>query len=271
MTGTASLALLDEQPAHPRRGGPPVARWSPTAWSTPSRRSSTASARPTRSSSACAARVWRRTRPAWPTGADDGVVVHREDGLGPDQLRDLAQAVAAPRGPGGGRGRLPRRGQGGVAVASGDDAVDAGVTAKELAQLVGGRGRRLGRAGRGRRIRPRRRSTACWPRPDAGSALTRCGWPEPRAGGGGRPRRAPHRRGRLRRHRDPGVPAVHHRAQRGRRRDAGRRWRPWSRRWGPTHVVVGLPAQPRRSARPGRPGGPGRGGRAGPACWRPAG
>ncbi len=72
--------------------------------------------------------------------APRGVVVHRQDGATPDQLRDLAQAirhhgarVVVVAGSAGGS-------KVGVAVASGDSAVDAGVTAKELAQLVGGGG-----------------------------------------------------------------------------------------------------------------------------------
>jgi alanyl-tRNA synthetase len=72
--------------------------------------------------------------------ADGGVVVHRQDGATPDQLRDLAQAirrhgarVVVVAGAAGGS-------KVGVAVASGDATVDAGVTAKELAQLVGGGG-----------------------------------------------------------------------------------------------------------------------------------
>jgi len=72
--------------------------------------------------------------------ARHGVVVHRQDGLVPDQLRDLAQAVRRH----GVRvvvvAGSPDGSKVGVAVASGDDAVDAGVTAKELAQLVGGGG-----------------------------------------------------------------------------------------------------------------------------------
>jgi alanyl-tRNA synthetase len=72
--------------------------------------------------------------------APGGVVVHREDGLDPDQLRDLAQAtrrhgarlVVVAGSPDGSKVS--------VTVASGDDGVDAGVTAKELAQLVGGGG-----------------------------------------------------------------------------------------------------------------------------------
>ncbi|HTZ09233.1 MAG TPA: alanine--tRNA ligase [Acidimicrobiales bacterium] len=72
--------------------------------------------------------------------AQDGVVVHREDGLAPDLLRDLAQAI---------RGRGPRvvvvagspdGAKAGVAVASGDEAVHAGTLVKELAALVGGGG-----------------------------------------------------------------------------------------------------------------------------------
>ena len=73
-------------------------------------------------------------------GADGGVVVHRQDGLLPDQLRDLAQAV---RGHGARVVVVAGSADGtkvGVAVASGDPNVDAGVTAKELAQLVGGGG-----------------------------------------------------------------------------------------------------------------------------------
>jgi alanyl-tRNA synthetase len=72
--------------------------------------------------------------------AAGGVLVHREDGLSPDQLRDLVQAI-------GRRGARvvvvagsPDGAKVGVAVASADDAVDAGRTAKELAQLVGGGG-----------------------------------------------------------------------------------------------------------------------------------
>jgi alanyl-tRNA synthetase len=72
--------------------------------------------------------------------ADDGVVVHREDGLSGDQLRDLAQAVRR-------RGARvvvvagsPDGTKAAVAVASGDQAVDAGQTVRELARLVGGGG-----------------------------------------------------------------------------------------------------------------------------------
>jgi len=72
--------------------------------------------------------------------ADDGVVVHREDGLSADQLRDLAQAVRR-------RGARvvvvagsPDGSKAAVAVASGDEAVDAGHTVRELARLVGGGG-----------------------------------------------------------------------------------------------------------------------------------
>ena len=72
--------------------------------------------------------------------AEDGVVVHRQDGATPDQLRDLAQAMTRH----GARvvvvAGSPDGSKVGVAVASGDKAVDAGVTAKELAQLVGGGG-----------------------------------------------------------------------------------------------------------------------------------
>ena len=72
--------------------------------------------------------------------AENGVAVHRQDGLSADQLRDLAQAVR-------GRGARvvvvagsPDGARAAVAVASGDGAVDAGVTVKELAQVVGGGG-----------------------------------------------------------------------------------------------------------------------------------
>jgi len=72
--------------------------------------------------------------------ASGGVVVHRQDGLVADQLRDLAHAirrhgvrVVVVAG-------SPDGSKVGVAVASADAAVDAGVTAKELAQLVGGGG-----------------------------------------------------------------------------------------------------------------------------------
>ena len=72
--------------------------------------------------------------------AQDGVVVHRHDGLAPEQLRDLAQAIGRQ----GGRvvvvAGSPDGSKVAVAVASGDQAVDAGVTAKMLAQLVGGGG-----------------------------------------------------------------------------------------------------------------------------------
>ncbi|HLI73498.1 MAG TPA: alanine--tRNA ligase [Acidimicrobiales bacterium] len=72
-------------------------------------------------------------------GDVDGVVVHREDGLAGEQLRDLARAVH-------------RRGPRAVVVAGTPDGVkvavavatggtpDAGATVKELAQLVGGGG-----------------------------------------------------------------------------------------------------------------------------------
>jgi alanyl-tRNA synthetase len=72
--------------------------------------------------------------------AESGVVVHREDGYTPDQLRDLAQAVRRH----GARvvvvAGSPDGSKVGVAVASGDPALDAGATAKELAQVVGGGG-----------------------------------------------------------------------------------------------------------------------------------
>jgi alanyl-tRNA synthetase len=72
--------------------------------------------------------------------AVDGVLVQRQDGLSPDQLRDLAHAVRRH----GARvvvvAGSPDGAKVGVAVASGDDAVEAGVLVKELAQLVGGGG-----------------------------------------------------------------------------------------------------------------------------------
>ncbi|MDR3649260.1 MAG: alanine--tRNA ligase [Acidimicrobiales bacterium] len=72
--------------------------------------------------------------------AENGVVVHRQDGLPSEQLRDLAQAVQRH----GARVVVVAGSPGGskvaVAVASGDQAVDAGSTAKELAQMVGGGG-----------------------------------------------------------------------------------------------------------------------------------
>jgi len=72
--------------------------------------------------------------------AEGGVVVHRQDGATADQLRDLAQAIVRH----GARVAVVAGSPGGskvsVAVASGDGSVDAGVTVKELAQLVGGGG-----------------------------------------------------------------------------------------------------------------------------------
>jgi alanyl-tRNA synthetase len=72
--------------------------------------------------------------------AVNGVLVDRQDGLSPDQLRDLAQAVRRH----GARvvvvAGSPDGSKVGVAVASSDDAVEAGVLVKELAQLVGGGG-----------------------------------------------------------------------------------------------------------------------------------
>ncbi len=72
-------------------------------------------------------------------GDVDGVVVHREDGLAGEQLRDLARAVHR-RGP---RAVVvagtPDGVKVAVAVATGG-APDAGATVKELAQLVGGGG-----------------------------------------------------------------------------------------------------------------------------------
>ena len=72
--------------------------------------------------------------------AEGGVVVHRQDGFPADQLRELAQAVRRH----GARvvvvAGSPDGAKVAVAVASGDGAVDAGSTAKELAQLVGGGG-----------------------------------------------------------------------------------------------------------------------------------
>jgi alanyl-tRNA synthetase len=70
---------------------------------------------------------------------DDGVVVHREDGLSADQLRDLARAVQR-RGPhvvvvAG----TPDGAKVALAVAS-SGPVDAGATVRELAQFVGGGG-----------------------------------------------------------------------------------------------------------------------------------
>jgi alanyl-tRNA synthetase len=72
--------------------------------------------------------------------AEGGVVVHRADRAAPDQLRDLANAIRRH----GARvvvvAGSPDGSKVGLAVASGDESVDAGVTAKELAQLVGGGG-----------------------------------------------------------------------------------------------------------------------------------
>jgi alanyl-tRNA synthetase len=72
--------------------------------------------------------------------APGGVVVHREDGLVPEHLRTLADAVRRH----GARvvvvAGSPDGSKVNVAVASDDKGVDAGVTAKELAQLVGGGG-----------------------------------------------------------------------------------------------------------------------------------
>jgi len=72
--------------------------------------------------------------------AVDGVVVHREDGLVPEMLRDLAQAIVRHGAKVVVVAGSPDGSKVGLAVASGDDDVDAGVTAKELAQLVGGGG-----------------------------------------------------------------------------------------------------------------------------------
>jgi alanyl-tRNA synthetase len=73
-------------------------------------------------------------------GAPGGVVVHREDGLVAEHLRALADAVRHH----GARvvvvAGSPDGSKVNVAVASDDKGVDAGVTAKELAQLVGGGG-----------------------------------------------------------------------------------------------------------------------------------
>jgi len=72
--------------------------------------------------------------------AEHGVVVHRQDGFPSEQLRDLAQAVQRH----GARvvvvAGSPDGSKVAVAVASGDQTVDAGSTAKELAQMVGGGG-----------------------------------------------------------------------------------------------------------------------------------
>ena len=72
--------------------------------------------------------------------ADAGVVVHREDGLAADTLRDLAQAVR-------GRGARvvvvagsPDGAKVALAVASGDAEVHAGQVVKELAAALGGGG-----------------------------------------------------------------------------------------------------------------------------------
>ncbi len=178
-----------------------------------------------------------RLAPSWPTMAS---VVHRQDGFAPDAAAGPGPGHPAP----GGRvvvvAGSPDGAKVAVAVASGDEAVDAGATVKMLAHMVGGGGRGIGRAGRGRRRRPLedRRPAG---RGGAGSA--------PELGAGGlRPVRvvgidlgdAPHRRGRLRRHRHPGVAALHRRAQRERRRRLARGGR-WSRRSGARRVVVGLP------------------------------
>ena len=69
-----------------------------------------------------------------------GVVVHREDGLVPELLRDLAQAIVRHGARVAVVAGSPDGSKVGVAVASGVDDVDAGVTAKELAVLVGGGG-----------------------------------------------------------------------------------------------------------------------------------
>ena len=91
--------------------------------------------------SACSgARLARRRGPPGPA-ADNGVVVHRQDGVNPDQLRDLAQAVRAPRArawwwwPG-----RPTASKVGVAVASGDEPSTPVPRSRSWPQLVGGGG-----------------------------------------------------------------------------------------------------------------------------------
>ncbi|HLM95335.1 MAG TPA: alanine--tRNA ligase [Acidimicrobiales bacterium] len=72
--------------------------------------------------------------------AEDGVVVHRRDGFPAEQLRELAQSVRRH----GARvvvvAGSPDGSKAALAVASGDDAVDAGAVAKDLAPIVGGGG-----------------------------------------------------------------------------------------------------------------------------------
>jgi alanyl-tRNA synthetase len=72
--------------------------------------------------------------------AEAGVVVHRQDGATPDQLRDLAQAIRGHGARVAVVAGTPDGAKVGVAVASGDGSVDAAVMARELAQLVGGGG-----------------------------------------------------------------------------------------------------------------------------------
>ncbi len=76
--------------------------------------------------------------------AEDGVVVARRDGVGPDQLRDLAQTIRSTAGlravvlggsPGPGRANLAV-----AAGAPGTDRVDASALVKRIAPLLGGGG-----------------------------------------------------------------------------------------------------------------------------------
>ena len=94
---------------------PASSRSSPGVWSTPCRRCSTGSDRPRRNCSACTAPASKKTPARLAQLAENGVVVHRQDGVNPDQLRDLAQAVrrhGARRGRGGGVARRVQGGRG---------------------------------------------------------------------------------------------------------------------------------------------------------------
>ena len=194
------------------------------------------------------------TRRAWLEQAVDGVVVDRQDGRNPDELRDLAQAVRGRGAARGGGGRVrPTAPRWRWRWRRADTGVDAGATVK--------RARPVGRAAAAA-ARP------SWPWPadrippkiDAllAEARRRLAAPDASARGRHRPGRAPHRRGRLRRRGHSGDPPRHRRAQRRRRGRPGGAGGPSLTRSGAGHVVVGLPLSldgRRRQAARGRPGG----------------
>ena len=96
-------------------GRRPAAHRARRVWSPRSSACWRASARATRSWRSCASSRASRWPPSWPPGRSDGIVVARQDGVEPDALRSLAQAVLRHDGVRARRpGRIARRRQGGA-------------------------------------------------------------------------------------------------------------------------------------------------------------